>query len=69
MSKTIDLKALLESKMKAVEPAQDAQKAIELAEVSVPRNLMYDAESSEFIPVLVAYPMPTCRVISNLVCA
>ena len=51
MSKTIDLKALLESKMKAVEPAQDAQKAIELAEVSVPRNLMYDAESSEFIPV------------------
>lgn len=51
MTKQIDLKALLESKMGAIEPVEGAQKAIEQAERTIPKNLMYDAESTEFRPV------------------
>lgn len=48
MNKKIDLKALLESKMGEIEPAEDSRTAIEGAEMSIPKNLMLDAESGEF---------------------
>ena len=63
MTKQIDLKALLESKTGAIEPVEGAQKAIERAERTIPKNLMFDAESTEFKPVTepvaasVGYPM------------
>lgn len=50
MNKKIDLKALLESKMGEIEPAEDSRTAIEGAEMNVPKNLMFDAESTEFKP-------------------
>jgi len=50
MGKQIDLKALLESKMGNIEPMESAKSTIERAEVSVPHNLMFDAESTEFKP-------------------
>ena len=50
MGKQIDLKALLESKMGNIEPMEGSKKAIERVEMSVPHNLMFDAESSEFKP-------------------
>ena len=63
MTKQIDLKALLESKTGAIEPVEGAQEAIERAERAIPKNLMFDAESTEFKPVTepvaasVGYPM------------
>lgn len=50
MNKKIDLKALLESKMGEIEPAEDSRTAIEGAEMSIPKNLMLDVESTEFKP-------------------
>ena len=50
MAKQIDLKALLESRMGEIEPAEGSKAAIEGAEMNVPRNLMFDAESTEFKP-------------------
>ena len=50
MGKQIDLKALLESKMGNIEPMEGSKTAIEQAEMSIPRNLMFDAESTEFKP-------------------
>lgn len=50
MGKQIDLKAMLESKMGSIEPAEGAKTAIERAEMNVPKNLMFDAESTEFKP-------------------
>ena len=50
MGKQIDLKALLESKMGIIEPMESSKTAIERAEMNVPYNLMFDAESSEFKP-------------------
>ena len=50
MGKQIDLKALLESKMGNIEPLEGSKNAIERAEMNVPHNLMFDAESSEFKP-------------------
>ena len=49
MNKQIDLKALLESKMGNIEPMKEAQSVIEAVEKSVPKNLMFDSEST-FIP-------------------
>lgn len=46
---TIDLKALLESKMGNIEPMKEAQSVIEAVEKYVPKNLMFDSEST-FIP-------------------
>ena len=46
---TIDLKALLESKMGNIEPMKEAQSVIEAVEKFVPKNLMFDSEST-FIP-------------------
>ena len=50
MSKQIDLKTLLEAKMGNITPSVDAQKSIEQANLAVPKNLMFDAESTEFKP-------------------
>lgn len=50
MGKQIDLKALLESKMGNIEPLEGSKIAIERAEMNVPHNLMFDAESGEFKP-------------------
>lgn len=50
MSKQLDLKALLESKMGAIQPLESNKTAIEQAEISVPHNLMFDAESTDFKP-------------------
>lgn len=50
-TKQIDLKALLEKKMGAIEPVPAVQAAIQRAEMSIPKNLMYSAESTEFQPV------------------
>ena len=50
MSKQIDLKALLESKMGNIEPLEGSKTAIEHVEMNVPHNLMFDAESTEFKP-------------------
>lgn len=50
MNKKIDLKALLESKMGEIEPAEDFREVIEGAEMSIPKNLMFDSESSGFTP-------------------
>ncbi len=50
-TKKIDLSALLERKMGAVEPAPAVQAAILRAETNIPKNLMYSAESTEFQPV------------------
>ncbi len=50
MSKQIDLKALLESKMGNIEPLEGSKTAIEAAEKKIPHNLMFDAESTVFKP-------------------
>lgn len=50
MTKQIDLKALLESKMGVIEPSEANKTAIEQAEINIPHNLMFDAESGEFKP-------------------
>ena len=50
MAKQMDLKALLESKLSDIKPAEDTQESIDAAEKAVPKNLMFDAESSEFKP-------------------
>ena len=50
MSKQIDLRTLLESKVGSVEPTEASKIAIERAEMNVPHNLMFDAESTEFKP-------------------
>lgn len=50
MSKQIDLKALLENEIEVIESLESNKKAIEYAEISVPHNLMFDAESTEFKP-------------------
>lgn len=50
MNKKLDLKALLESKIGNIEPAENAKSAIERAEMKIPHNLMFDAESTEFKP-------------------
>ena len=47
---TIDLKALLESKMGNIEPMKEAQSVIESVERTIPKNIMYSIESEEFIP-------------------
>ncbi len=50
MNKQIDLKALLESKMGVIQAVESNRTAIEQAEIRIPHNLMFDAESSEFKP-------------------
>ncbi len=52
MNKQLDLKSLLQSKMGNIDitPIEVNKKAIEKAEISIPHNLMFDAESTEFKP-------------------
>lgn len=52
MNKQLDLKSLLQSKMgnMDISPIEVNKKAIERAEISIPHNLMFDAESTEFKP-------------------
>ncbi len=50
MTKQMDLKALLESKMGNIKPMDEAQTAIEHVEAIVPKNLMFDSECTEFKP-------------------
>ena len=61
MTKQMDLKALLESKMGSITPMKEAQTAIERAEAVVPKNLMFDSESTEFKPETKAVTATTAR--------
>ena len=61
MTKQMDLKALLESKMGSITPMKEAQTAIERAEAVVPKNLMFDSESTEFKPETKAVTTTTAR--------
>lgn len=49
-TRQVDLKALLESRMENIEPAEGSRASIESAEMHIPKNLMYDAESTVFKP-------------------
>lgn len=61
MTKQMDLKALLESKMGSITPMEETQTAIERAETVVPKNLMFDSESTEFKPETKAVTATTAR--------
>lgn len=47
MKKQLDLKSLLESKMEQITPTEVTKTAIENAEQTIPKNLMFDAESTD----------------------
>lgn len=64
MAKQMDLKALLESKMGSIQPVEEVQPAIERAEVSIPKNLMFDAEATEFKPETKVITSTTARGLS-----
>lgn len=49
-AKQIDLKSLLESKIGEITSPIDAKTALNQLEVKIPRNLMFDAGSTEFKP-------------------
>ena len=49
-AKKIDLKALLAEKTEGIVPSSTAKETMEIAEKKIPKNLMYDAESTEFKP-------------------
>ena len=61
MMKQMDLKALLESKMGNIQPIEEAQQSIDAVERSVPRNLMFSEESTEFKPETKAVTATTAR--------
>ena len=61
MTKQMDLKALLERKMGSITPMEETQTAIERAEAVVPKNLMFDSESTEFKPETKAITATTAR--------
>ncbi len=61
MTKQMDLKALLESKMGSIQPMAEVQSSIETAERSIPRNLMFSEESTEFKPETKAISCTTAR--------
>lgn len=50
MMKQLNLKEFLESRMGDITPPEGSKTAIEQAEINVPKNLMFDAESGEFKP-------------------
>lgn len=50
MGRQINLKELLESKIADIEPTESTKSMIERVEMTVPKNLMFDAESTEFKP-------------------
>ena len=49
-TKQIDLRALLAQKTAGIVPSENAIEVIEAVERSVPRNLLFDAEATEFKP-------------------
>ena len=49
-TKKIDLKALLAEKTANVEPSATAREAVDAVDKRIPKNLMYYAEATEFIP-------------------
>lgn len=49
-TKKIDLKALLAEKTEGIVPSSTAHETMEIAEKRIPKNLMFDAESTEFKP-------------------
>ena len=49
-TKQIDLRALLAQKTAGIVPAENAIEVIEAVERSIPRNLLFDAEATEFKP-------------------
>lgn len=61
---TIDLKALLESKLGDVEPLQSSFSAIENAGRQIPNNLFYEANSGEFVPETIASDYGSLRPLS-----
>ena len=61
MTKQMDLKALLESKMGNIQPIEDVQQSIDAVERSIPRNLMFSEESTEFKPETKAVTATTAR--------
>ena len=61
---TIDLKALLESKLGSVEPLQGSITAIENAGRQIPNNLYYEANSGEFVPETIASDYGSIRPLS-----
>lgn len=66
MSKQIDLKTLLESKLGNIEvqPLQGSKTAIETASRQIPKNLFYEANSGEFTPETVASDYGNLRPLS-----
>ena len=50
MKQPLDLKAFLENKLQQITPTEEAKTAITNAEQTIPKNLMLDAESSQFKP-------------------
>lgn len=61
---SIDLKALLESKLGSVEPLQGSISAIENAGKQIPNNLFYEANSGEFVPETIASDYGSIRPLS-----
>lgn len=61
MTKQMDLKALLESKMGNIQPIEDVQQSIDAVERNIPRNLMFSEESTEFKPETKAVTSTTAR--------
>lgn len=61
MTKQMDLKALLESKMGNIQPIEEVQQSIDAVERSIPRNLMFSEESTEFKPETKAIAATTAR--------
>jgi hypothetical protein len=61
MTKQMDLKALLESKMGNIQPIEEVQQSIDAVERSIPRNLMFSEESTEFKPETKAITATTAR--------
>ena len=61
---TIDLKALLESKLGDVEPFKGSKIGIENAGKQIPSNLFYEANSGEFVPETTASDYGSIRPLS-----
>ncbi len=61
MTKQMDLKALLESRMGNIQPIEEVQQSIDAVERSIPRNLMFSEESTEFKPETKAVTATTAR--------
>ena len=61
---TIDLRALLESKLGDVEPLKGSNTSIDIAGRQIPSNLFYEANSAEFVPETIASDYGSIRPLS-----